>query len=292
MMITIEQALATGRGTWRTFSCPVHQDNNPSARVNVETGRWVCMSCGAKGLAEHYQPDPDLLLDAAMADLDRMDARQYYAESWLDQFDGGGTEPGDYWLSRFTREACAKHRLGWDYLEGRAVYPFRDDDGQVSGVVQRALPGERPKYRYPGGVDASEHLFGYHRRLEPFGGRWPNVVVLVEGAPDAVAVTEVEEDLDQASEDVTAMALGCYGKVLHPRQVVLLMRLSPALVVVAFNGDEWGRKGQHKALRELDQVGLHAEGARLPAEKDLADLPAQDRVNILTRGLTHFSTIE
>lgn len=292
MMITIEEALATGRGTWRTFSCPVHQDTNPSARVNVETGKWVCMSCGAKGLAQNYQPDPDLLLDAAIDGLDRLEGRHYYAESWLDQFDGGCGEPGDYWLSRFTREACAKHRLGWDYAEGRAVYPFRGDDGEVFGVVRRALPGERPKYRYPTGVDASEHLFGYHRRLGSFDGRWPNVAILVEGAPDAVAVTEVEDDLDLLSEDVTTLALGCYGKVLHPRQIVLLMRLNLAMVVVAFNGDEWGRKGQWKALRELDQVGLHAEGATLPPEKDLADLRAEDRVNILTQGLTHFSTIE
>lgn len=292
MMITIEEALATGRGTWRSFSCPVHQDTNPSARVNIESGAWVCMTCGAKGRAEHYQPDPDLLLDAAIAGLDRIDGRQFYAESWLDQFDGGGDEPGDYWLSRFTREACAKHRMGWDYAKGRAVYPFRDDAGQVLGMVERALPGERPKYRYPSGVDASQHLFGYHRHLPAFGGRMPNVAIMVEGAPDVVAVTEIEDTLDDLGEDVTTLALGCYGKVLHPQQVVLLMRLRIELVVVAFNGDEWGRKGQHAALRELGMLGIQSAGANLPAGKDLAELPAQTRAKILTEDLTHYDTIE
>jgi len=287
MMITIEEALATGRGTWRTFSCPVHQDTNPSARVNVETGKWVCMSCGAKGLAQNYQPDPDLLLDAAIDGLDRLEGRHYYAESWLDQFDGSG--PGDYWLSRFTEEACRKHRLGWDYLKNRAVYPFRGDDGEVFGVVERGLPGEKPKYRYPSGVDASQHLSGYHRRHE----RWPGTVILVEGMPDNVAVTEVEDDLDECARVFApVLTLGCYGKVLHPQQIVLLMRLEPQHVIVAFNGDEWGRKGQRAALHELDLLGVFAESANLPAGKDLGDLKAEDRVTILSRALTHFPTIE
>jgi hypothetical protein len=38
-----------GRGEWRSVPCPVHNDRHPSARVHWATGRWVCMSCGARG---------------------------------------------------------------------------------------------------------------------------------------------------------------------------------------------------------------------------------------------------
>lgn len=47
-----------GRGKWRSTLCPFHDDSDPSMRVNVETGAWVCMSCGAKGgdvLAFHME---------------------------------------------------------------------------------------------------------------------------------------------------------------------------------------------------------------------------------------------
>ena len=286
-MITIEEALASGRGTWRSFTCPIHDDSSPSARVNVESGKWVCMSCGAKGHAENYQPDPDMLLDSALRDLDSLEGRKYYPESWLDQYDYCARNPGDYWLSRFTLETCVTHRLGWDHIDNKATYPFRDDEGQVLGVVKRGHPGEKPKYRYPWGVDASHHLFGYHRHH----ARWPSVVVLVEGAPDTAAVTEVEPLLDQLVPGSTWLPLGCYGKVLHHRQVRLLHRLEPALVVMAFNGDRAGRKGQAAAMHSLADVGLLTVGAGLPEGKDLADLRATDRINVLHESLALSSIV-
>ena len=38
-----------GRGRWRSAVCPFHDDARPSLRVNVETGAFRCMACGAKG---------------------------------------------------------------------------------------------------------------------------------------------------------------------------------------------------------------------------------------------------
>jgi DNA primase len=38
-----------GRGRWRSALCPFHDDGHPSLRVNVETGAFRCMACGAKG---------------------------------------------------------------------------------------------------------------------------------------------------------------------------------------------------------------------------------------------------
>ena len=39
----------TGRGRWRSAVCPFHDDTRPSLRVNIETGGYRCMVCGAKG---------------------------------------------------------------------------------------------------------------------------------------------------------------------------------------------------------------------------------------------------
>jgi DNA primase len=39
----------SGRGRWRSSLCPFHDDTRPSLRVNVETGAYRCMACGARG---------------------------------------------------------------------------------------------------------------------------------------------------------------------------------------------------------------------------------------------------
>lgn len=47
----------TGRGKWRTTSCALHGGSD-SLRINLTTGGWCCMNCGAKGgdvLAYHAQ---------------------------------------------------------------------------------------------------------------------------------------------------------------------------------------------------------------------------------------------
>lgn len=37
-----------GPGKWRTTECRFHGGSD-SMRINIETGSWVCMACGAKG---------------------------------------------------------------------------------------------------------------------------------------------------------------------------------------------------------------------------------------------------
>lgn len=57
----------TGKGKWRTTSCRFHGGSD-SLRVNVTTGGWVCMSCGAKGgdvLAYQMQSHEQSFMQAA-----------------------------------------------------------------------------------------------------------------------------------------------------------------------------------------------------------------------------------
>ncbi len=57
-----------GRGAWRDALCPSHQDTSPSLRVNMETGAFRCMACGARGgdvLAFHMRRHALRFIDAA-----------------------------------------------------------------------------------------------------------------------------------------------------------------------------------------------------------------------------------
>lgn len=38
-----------GRGSWRSTVCIFHEDTHPSLRVNIQTGAYRCMACGAHG---------------------------------------------------------------------------------------------------------------------------------------------------------------------------------------------------------------------------------------------------
>jgi DNA primase len=59
-----------GRGSWRSALCPFHDDHRPSLRVNVTSGAFRCMVCGAKGgdvLAFHQQRHGLRFVEAAKA---------------------------------------------------------------------------------------------------------------------------------------------------------------------------------------------------------------------------------
>ena len=58
-----------GRGKWRTTSCSFHGGSD-SMRINLASGGWCCMSCGAKGgdvLAYHMAAHGLDFIDAAKA---------------------------------------------------------------------------------------------------------------------------------------------------------------------------------------------------------------------------------
>ena len=59
----------TSRGKWRTTECKFHGGSD-SMRINLATGAWVCMSCGARGgdvLAYHMAQHGLEFVEAAKA---------------------------------------------------------------------------------------------------------------------------------------------------------------------------------------------------------------------------------
>lgn len=264
-MITLADALAKGHGTWRSFTCTVHDDSSPSARVNVRTGYWVCMSCGAKGRVDGLVIEPDKEMQSVLELLDRP-ALRHYPESWLAMYKA---TVADYWLTRFSREACEACEFGWDPIKEKPCYPVRDTTGGVLGVVRRSMDGG-PKYRYPVGVETSRLLFGLHR-AEP-----RDLLVIVEGAPNVAA-----------AYDAGYTAVGSYGSRLYPAQAELIAGLSPSRVVIAYDEDRAGRDGGAAAQDLLCSYGVWTVRARWDGEdyNDLADMPPVKRERILKKAL-------
>jgi hypothetical protein len=267
---TLDQALAKGHGTWRSFTCPDHDDKNPSARVNTLTGKWVCMVCHSKGTTQGYVPDVDMLLESAMETLDSLDLEK--PESWLDQFDSGPV--AQYWLSRFSEEVCRTYRLGWDGVKGKPCYPIRAMNGRPLGVVHRSLDPAEKKYKYPLHVNTSELLFGVHEL------RQTDELVLLEGAPAAIAVREVGHD-----------AISSYGSLLHPRQIEEIVNLQPKIVYIAFDMDKAGHLGAGPAERDLAKAGVLAKRIFWDDRySDPGDMDLATRSNTLSQALARTST--
>lgn len=257
-MTTLAEAVASGYGTERTFNCPVHHDEHPSASVNVAKGVWYCYRCHAHGRLDgslFEDVDPTLIVRKLLAD----DEHGFYPESWLDSFDAAG--PGSYWLSRFEPDTAAHFRLGYDAVADAATYPLRDAGGRVLGVVRRPLADQSSRYKYPAKVKTSALLFNYD-------GCVSARVVLTEGATDAMAAWEAGQ-----------VAVACFSNRLSVAQVRLLARLEPEQIVIAFDDDPGGQAGTVQVAGML--TGYRLLRAHYGGAKDLAELAPDDRRNSL-----------
>lgn len=230
--ITLDEALSHGRGTERAFCCPVHDDSNASASLNVGKGVWYCHACKANGTVEGHVPSVEEIIKILAGEVEP----RTYPESWLDLFDAHG--PSEYWATRFGEETANKHRCGTSYENGMPTYPMRDSLGRLLGVVTRH-EGQKAKYMYPAGVRTSATFYGAYKPSQ--------VVVLVEGAGDVMA-------LEQAGIPDHWTVLGCFGSGLHSPQVQLIADLAPKLVIAAFDDDEAGWGASERATFQLHDI--------------------------------------
>lgn len=268
---SIQEALVHGTGRERQFLCHVHGDSNPSASVNSLTGVWLCYACGAKGKVnlDGVEMDPYALRRRIKDIEERVAASQVrYPESWLNVFDSMG--PGEYWLSRFSAEACRRHRLG-QTVDGKwATIPLRANSGEVMGVIMRTLTGDRRKYKYPNQARLSQRLYNYHRAEH-------DLVMITEGATDSIAIDEV----------TPGYSMAIYGDRLSRAQTQLLYRYSPRVILVATDQDEGGEKA-YKSIQL--QLGDFCVVQRLAWEgyKDVASIPLDERTEMVSWAVSNY----
>ena len=263
---SMEEALTLGVGIERSFPCPVHDDSNPSASINAITGYWCCYSCGAWGKADMDRLEFDPLQVKKMVDriTEKMNpVHQIYPEGWLSVFDASG--PGPYWSSRFIESASRHFRLGQTADGTFATIPMRDQHGNVLGVIRRDLTGQGQKYLYPYGVDVTKYIFDIHRATK-------DVLILTEGATDAIAVWEAGFD--------NAVAL--YGRGMSRAQAQLIRKHSPTKIMTMQDQDDAG-EGAHTRVVALLGKEYPIERVYWDSYKDLASIPLQERVEMLTQ---------
>jgi DNA primase len=153
-----------------------------------------------------------------------------------------------------------------DVFRDRAVFPVRSPDGTVVGFLGRAAPGAQagtPKYlntRETEFYHKGDLLFGLHegRQVLADGGR----AVIVEGPLDAIAVSV-------AGEGRYAGVAPC-GTALTAAQVASLEKVGKVAPILAFDGDQAGRKAAIRAYSLLN--GSDALVADFAEQLDPAEL--------------------
>lgn len=262
---SLAKALAASDPHWeRSFVCHMHDDHRASASVNIQKGVWYCYTCHARGTTTGIQYDERLDLEYINTLLGE---QRVLAERTLDLYTKGPVHP--YWLSRYTEEACRHFQLGFDPESGRPCYPLRTPEGELLGVVTRALGDDGPKYKYPSGVKAHELLWNYsYQDID--------TVVLVEGASDVVAVWEAGQ-----------VAFGIFGSALSQRQVQLLRQVAPDRVVLGFDNDHAGKACTRLAAALLADFDVREfPWDRFDRFNDLAEIP-RDELAAALQNLTH-----
>lgn len=258
VVITLEDALASGRGEERPFTCPDGEHSHPTASVNVLKMVWHCFSCKAKGAVDSTRVPTDNEIEAMLRP---EEAVRVYPSSFLDLFSYGG-----YWGERFPAWLCWALQMGEDPFSGEGTYPVHTPGGQLAGVCRRALTeGPWPKYKYPRAWSASRALFGSRGAYLHH-----DVLMLGEGAADAASGWE------------TGMpSFATYGSGLHHPQVELVQRMTPKVVLLGFDNDKAGHRAAEHAALDLEPF---AEVARIDWKEynDPAEAPVEERFELIT----------
>jgi DNA primase len=168
-----------------------------------------------------------------------------------------------------------------DVLRDRAVFPVRSADGTVAGFLGRAASDAQagtPKYlntRETEFYHKGDVLFGLHegRQVLAGGGR----AVIVEGPLDAIAV-------NVAGEGRYAGVAPC-GTALTAAQVTALRKAGGGAPILAFDGDQAGRKAAVRGYSLLN--GSDAVAADFGEGLDPAELLRARGASALLEVLEH-----
>ena len=240
-MTTLQEALEMGQGIERPFRCSEHDDTTASASVNVLKGYWYCFVCQAKGTVDNKKA-PSLIELGMMMDPEK--TCRVYPEAYLDLFTVENA--ASYWSGRFPDWLVWWSKLGEDPMTGESTFPVHTPKGLFAGVGRRQTneavaaakeAGTNPsRYKYPRRWSASRTM---HSKGSPCGP----VLVLVEGAADAISLWEV---------GIPAYAV--YGSGLHHPQIELVLRAKPKLILLGMDNDEAGDRGAALSFNVLKDV--------------------------------------
>lgn len=276
----------TLRGSEFVALCPAHEartgspDTNPSWSINVDTGLFLCFSCGYRGSlvtlisdirgipadeAKSLIVKPELAttMSRITAPYISIQPPKTLPEGRLSRY----TDPPRWARTkrRISEAACHAFGVRWDFTNDSWILPIRRPSDSALLGWQVKSESERAFSNFPTGVPKSTTLFGYDIFT---GGR----MVVVESPLDAVRLWS----------DGFHAAVATYGAIVSKAQVVLMTAADE--VVFALDNpriDDAGRKANERLLVDtkgvLKNVTFFEYGdadAKDPGDMSAADIDA------------------
>lgn len=152
----------------------------------------------------------------------------------------------------------------YDIFQGRIMFPFLDNQGNVVGYTGRILQSKDGVAKYSNTKDTplfnkGSYLFGLFQARQSIGQM--GFAYLVEGQFDVMSL---------AAAGVTN-AVASSGTALTENQVKLLSRYTRE-VVLNYDGDAAGQKACRKTAAMMLKFGLEVKSIMLPQGKDPDDI--------------------
>ena len=239
--------------------CPLHEDRTPSLSVNLNSGLWVCFSCGEKGTVQKLARICDGELDESELAIRsaKAQASPYYEEppdftALANELHLRALEQRPEALVRYFAEkglhglALSHFRLGWD--GGRISQPYFDD-GTCIAI----------KYRFPDGFKTYEQ--GSRTALYNLDSvRGKPTVVVCEGESDTHAVWS--ELVRRGITDPAVCGVPGASKSQSQWEVWGLDLMWAKRVYVLFDADDAGDNGADRAIEVLGEKAVRVRPVR------------------------------
>lgn len=165
------------------------------------------------------------------------------------------------------KEADGKPGIFYDRFRNRLMFPIRDVAGRVVAFTGRALSADDPaKYLNSPETELyhkSDILFGMDRAKDALRTR--GFTLLVEGQMDVLL----------AHQAGFSNAVALSGTALSEKHLALMKRYSDNLMLV-LDADAAGLSATAKSAELALRQGIRVKAAKIPSEKDPADLISED----------------
>jgi len=276
-----------------TGLCPFHGEQHPSFCVDPEKQLFYCFGCGAGGdifnfimRLYNYSFHEALSFLAQRAGIKEIEkderlkllshlqtlftktlsmsekAKAYLVKRGLsptaDRF-GIGLAPRNLLKILVEKNLLTQAKLSGfkseefiQIFQGRLTFPFYNRCGDLVGFAARTLDGKGPKYINTEETEffkKKELLFGYN------SVKGNERIYVVEGYFDCILCL---------ANGIPSVAVGSTSLTQH--QARLLQRFDR--VIIAFDGDQAGRKATLRAFKILVEAGIYPYGIFLPEGED------------------------
>lgn len=250
---------------------PEHEDTNPSMRIDRESGKYHCFSCGYKGnLFDDFKVVRNRLTSKVRDVLEKVNSLRKASNLALpvDAFPFNKPYRGIKAITMTKFEAFEAEK---DFAD-RVVFPIRDGINNVVSFIGRYKDSDaKPKYLVkPSGVPLP--LFPHPSKVDPI----KSSIILVEGIFDMINCHDKGLEnvvcvfgTDQVSSDNAA------DKLL-PYQMI-----GVDTIYIMYDGDKAGKAAAAKTEKAIKySTNLLVEIINLPEDIDPGDLSQKDVTEI------------